>query len=233
MTRSRRQAILAGMRTLALWALTLTMVGLLLNASAHSAFAETPAIKPEPVPTEEYPIYDRVVQAKFLTSQATLVIVNRLTVTSLIPNGQPVSRAFFEEKQFFGGALSRDLVADFLVKSTRPWRLEARFKFGVPVRFVSGDELEGTEVFLAPIPARLPGEQHAQVPPTTVGILEFSRVGFSPRGDHALVYVGDDRADGSGAGFLVWLRRLAQGWEILDTETLWVARPDAPSAEER
>ena len=191
-----------------------------------SAADESPPAKPDPVPTEEYPVYDRVVGAKFLTSQVTLVVVNRLTVTRLIPNEQPVSRAFFEENRFFGGTLPRDLVADFLLKSTKPSRLEARFKFGVPVRFVSGDELEGQEVYLVPIPAGRAEARPAQVPPTTVGILEFSRVAFTPRGDQALVYVGDDRADGSGVGFLIWLRRQEHGWDILDTEVLWVARPE-------
>jgi hypothetical protein len=222
------------MRALIYLAAILMVSGLMrLTDPAHPASPDSPPIRPEPVPVEEYPVYDRVVQAKFLTSLTTLVIVNRLTVTRLIPDGQPLTRALFDEGRYFGGNLPRDLVTDFLLKSSRPWRLEAKFKFGVPVRFVSGDELEGPEVFLAPIPARLSGQRLAQVPPTTVGILEFSRVAFSPRGDQALVYVGDDREDGSGAGFLMWLRRIAQGWEILDTELLWVAKPDVPSAEER
>lgn len=202
--------------------LVLVLGAILLATPGVSAAPEAPLVKPDPVPPEEYPVYDRVVQDKFLSSQVTLVVVNRLTVTRVIPNEQPVSRAFFEEKQFFGGALARDLIADFLLKSSRPARLEARFKFGVPVRFVSDDELEGQEVYLAPAPAGR--AQLAQVPPSTVGILEFSRVAFNSRGDQALVYVGDDRADGSGAGFLVWLRRLARGWGIMDTEVLWVAR---------
>lgn len=199
---------------------------LLEGVSAVAAAAEAPPVKPQPVPAEEYPVYDRVVQEKFLSSRVTLVVVNRLTVTRLIPDGQPVGLAFFEDRQFFGGALPRDLIADFLGKSRTPSRLEARFNFGVPVRFVSDDMLEGAEVYLAPIPAGRAHPLPAQVPPTTVGILEFSRVGFTPRGDQALMYVGDDRTDGSGAGFLVWLRRRAQAWDILDTEVLWVASPE-------
>jgi hypothetical protein len=213
------------MRWSALPAWLLSVVGAVLLADpGFSAAPGAPLIKPDSVPPEEYPVYDRVVQDKFLSSQVTLVVVNRLTVTRVIPNEQPVSRAFFDEKQFFDGALSHDLIADFLLKSGRPARLEARFKFGVPVRFVSDDELEGQEVSLAPIPAGR--AQPAQVPSSTVGILEFSRVAFDSRGDQALVYVGDDRADGSGAGFLVWLRRLALGWGIMDTEVLWIARPE-------
>jgi hypothetical protein len=207
------------------WSVLLLGV-LLAGVFVFAAAPEAPSVKPEPVPLEEYPVYDRVVQDKFLSARVTLVVVNRFTVTRLIPNEQPVNLAFFEDKQFFGGALPRDLVADFLGKSGKPSRLEARFNFGVPVRFVSDDMLEGPEVHLAPMPAGYGRAAPAQVPPTTVGILEFSRVGVTPRGDQALVYVGDDRADGSGAGFLVWLRRRAQAWDILDTEVLWVASPE-------
>jgi hypothetical protein len=53
--------------------------------------------------------------------------------------------------------------------------------------------------------------------------LEFSRVAFNPREDLALVYVGNYRQDGSGAGFLVLLRRRERVWEILDTEVIWTA----------
>lgn len=186
----------------------------------------------EPVPVEEYPIYNRVVQDKFLASQTTLVVIDRLTVTRLHPeNKEPPNLALFREHDYFDGSLRPDLVTDFILKNGRPFRLEARFNFGVSYRFVSGGELEEPEVSLAPIPARLPRADVTQVPRPVIGKLGFSRVAFTPRADQALVYVADDRPDGTGAGFLFWLRRLDQGWEILDTEVLWVARrEDSPVA---
>lgn len=48
-----------------------------------------------PIPVEDYAIYDRVIEAKFLTSQTNVVLVNRLTVSSLIPQGQPPTLDFF------------------------------------------------------------------------------------------------------------------------------------------
>jgi hypothetical protein len=186
----------------------------------------------EPVPVEEYPIYDRVVQDKFLTSQTTLVVIDRLTVTRLHPEAkEPPSLAFFREHDYFEGRLRPELVTDFILKNGRPFRLEARFNFGVHYRFVSGGELEEPEVFLAPIPTGFPFASLTQASRSVIGKLGFSRVAFTPRADQALVYVADDRPDGTGAGFLVWLRRLDQGWEILDTEVLWVApREDSPVA---
>lgn len=193
---------------------------------------ESPEQKLEPVPIEEYPIYDRVVQDKFLTSQTTLVVIDRLTVTRLHPEAkEPPSLAIFRENDYFDGRLRPDLVTEFILKSSRPFRLEARFNFGVRYRFISGGELEEPEVFLAPIPTRFPRADVTQVPRPVVGKLGFSRVAFTPRADQALVYVADDRPDGTGAGFLVWLRRLDRDWEILDTEVLWVARrEDSPVA---
>jgi len=204
-----------------------TLAVILLLHPAIASSAESSEQNLEPVPVEEYPIYDRVVQDKFLSSQTALVVINRLTVTRLHPEAkEPPGLTFFRENDYFDGRLRPDLVTEFILKSSRPFRLEARFNFGVRYRFVSGGELEEPEVFLAPIPTRVPRADVTQTPRPVVGKLGFSRVAFTPRADQALVYVTDDRPDGNGAGFLVWLRRLDRDWEILDTEVLWVARRD-------
>ena len=65
----------------------------------------------------------------------------------------------------------------------------------------------------------------------TIDRLSFSRVGFAPRREQALVYVANDRPDGSGAGFLVWLRSDDSLWHILDTEVVWSARSQRDSPE--
>ncbi len=196
--------------TLGLWA-----------APAFSAAADQPDEKLEKVPPEEYPIYDRVVEAKFLTSQTKLVIIDRLTVGELRPDLPPPTREFFKEFDFFAGKLQPETVTDFLFKTRRRSRLEARFNFGVRYQFVSDGVLEEPMVFLAPVPAGL-----TRFDPTRIGVLGFSRVGFNAREDQALVYVGDFRPDGSGAGFLVLLHRVGHEWKITDTEVLWVARED-------
>ena len=69
-----------------------------------------------------------------------------------------------------------------------------------------------------------------QGPRATIGLLRFSRVGFTRREDQALVYVEEVRPDGTGGGFLVWLHRRGRVWTIADTEVLWMARPDEPTA---
>ncbi len=205
--------------------LPIACAALLVAGLASADSGAPPREKPELVPPEEYLIYDRVIQDKFLTSQTTLVLIDRQTVTRLNPQDkEPPTRASFEENEFFEGTLELDLITNFLAKIRRPSRLEARFNFGVSYRFVSGQEAERPEVSLAPIPAAWPRGRPAQGPPSAVGTLGFSRVGFNRGQTQALVYVGDYRPDGTGAGFLILLRRTGQTWEILDTEVVWVAQ---------
>lgn len=204
-----------------------TLAAILFLHPIGAGSAESSEQSLEPVPARDYPVYDRVVQDKFLNSQTALVVIDRVTVTRLYPEAkEPPSLAFFRENDFFDGKLRSDLVGDFILKSSRPFRLEARFNFGVRYRFMSGGELDEPEVSLAPIPTRFLRAGVTQAPRPVIGKLGFSRVAFTQRADQALVYIADDRLDGTGAGFLVWLRRLGQGWEILDTEVLWVARRD-------
>jgi hypothetical protein len=59
--------------------------------------------------------------------------------------------------------------------------------------------------------------------------LVFSRIGYNLRQTQALVYVGNPRADGSGAGFLVWLRRQGTAWSIWDTDVAWTVHIEPES----
>lgn len=174
------------------------------------------------IPDEEYSIYDLVIQTKFLTSRTELVLIDRMTVTTLGGDHRP-GRGFFEEHRFFKGALPVDGILDFVAKARRPWRLEPKFNPGVRYRFVSGETIEEPEVSLAPYPARREN-QAVGYDPVRIGVLRFSRVGFNRAENLALVYVGDHRPDGSGAGFLMFLRRAGTHWRIADTEVLWAAQ---------
>lgn len=206
-------------------ALSIFAIFCLLVAPATALLAEQPGAKPESVLAEEYPIYDLVIQDKFLTSQTQLVLIERLTVTRLGPEWPPTNQALFEENSFFEGRLPPDLVTDFIKKNRQPSRLEAQFNFGVRYRFISGEGQE-PEVSLMPVPAVFGPGELVQAVPTTIGLLGFSRAGFTVKRDQALVYVGDNRPDGTGAGFLLWLSRQGQAWEIADTDVLWTARPE-------
>jgi hypothetical protein len=187
--------------------------------------------KPPPVPSEEYPIYDLVVQSKYLAPGTALVLIERLTVVREERAERAfLSREFFEEQGLFEGRLPDSLLDDFFFKLKTPSRLESKFGFGVPYRFFSSGVPEEPEVSLAPIPAAARPEP-AQAAPKTVGVLQFSRVGFTPREDQALVYVEEERPDGTGGGLLVRLHRRGKTWTITETEVVWMARTDEPQQE--
>jgi len=205
------------------------MIVLALAVVLSLGVAEAGGEKPAPVPSEEYPLYDLVVRDKFLTSQTTMVVIERLTVARTKKNEHDyLSRESLEEQEVFENKLPPVLLDDFLFKLQAPSWLAAKFNFGVPYRFVRDGASEEPEVSLAPIPAA--NRRRIQTPRSTIGLLRFSRVGFTRREDQALVYVEEERLDGTGGGFLVWLHRRGKVWTIADTEVLWMAQPGEPSA---
>ena len=184
--------------------------------------------KPPPVPAEEYPIFDLAVRSKYLTSGTRLVLIERLTAVRVDKDERGyLSPEFFDEQNVFGGRLPAALLDDFFYKLKAPARLEEKFGFGVPYRFFSNGVPEDPEVSLAPITV----SRRVQAAPKTIGVLRFSRVGFTPREDEALVYVEEERPDGTGGGLLVRLHRRGKAWTITETDVLWVARTDEPGVE--
>lgn len=196
------------------------MLGIPSGLGAADLVGEQPAA----VPAEEYPLYDLVVRDKFLTSQTTMVVIERLTVARVKKNERGyLSREFLEDEEVFENKLPPVLLDDFLFKLKAPSRFDGQFNFGVPYRFARDGVPEEPEVSLAPIPAA--DRRRIQAPRSTIGVLRFSRVGFTRREDQALVYVEEVRLDDTGGGFLVWLHRRGKVWTIADTEVLWAMQP--------
>jgi len=213
-------------------AVALSIVLVAAAAWSQAVAAEPAEQRPPAVPPEEYPIYDLVVRSKYLASGTRLVLIERLTIAPKDDDErQYLGREFLEGEEVFGGTLPTSLLNDFFVKLKAPSRLESKFGFGVPYRFFSKGVPEEPEVSLAPIPASR-GPRRVQEAPKTVGVLQFSRVGFTPRKDQALVYVEEERPDGTGGGLLVRLRRFGKDWTIAGTEVLWVARSDEEIGQE-
>ncbi len=172
---------------------------------------------------EDYSLYDRVIEDKFLTSQIQLVLLERMTVSRLVPNWDgSMTRDFVQQQGYFEGMLPMELVRDFVGANQTPVPLEPRFQFGVRYRFVSEGTTDDPEAgAAAPVlsnPTRL-FQAHS-----VLDRLAFSRVGRTLRNNQALVYVENVRPDGTGAGFLVWYRRQGQEWKLFDTEVVWTMR---------
>ena len=217
-------------RTVCVWALVSTLISASLTGPPSAAPTETPPTSPPPVPLEDYPLYDLVVDEKFLTPETKLVLLERTTLTRLHPEqlGQ-LRLETFQEYDIFDGRLPIDLVRDFLFKNQTPSQCEGHFGFGVRYRFVSGNETDQQETALAPLPVSLEMPQLVQEgpldePPAVLDRLSFSRVAYSVGREHAFIYVEYNRPDGSGAGFAVWLRSSGSRWGIFDSELVWAVR---------
>jgi hypothetical protein len=212
------------------WLFLVTFLSASLTGQILDASAEPPAEGPAPVPLEDYPLYDLVVDEKFLTTETKLLLLERHTLTRLHPEqAGPLRLESFQEYEIFDGRLPGDLRRDFVMKSQTPSKLEERFGFGVRYRFVSGEGTEQQEASLAPLPTSLEGphllqEGPLEGPPAVIDRLSFSRVAYSFGHEHAFIYVEYNRPDGSGAGFAVWLRSSGSRWGIFDSELVWAAR---------
>lgn len=215
--------------TLGAWVLIVTVVSASLTGPTLAP-AEPPADGPAAVPAEDYPLYDLLVDEKFLTPETKLLLLERHTLTRLHPEQPgPVRLETFQEYEIFDGRLPPDLVRDFVFKNQTPSKLEAHFGFGVRYRFVSGEGREQEETSLAPVPVSLVAphllqEESLEEPPAVIDRLSFSRIAYSFGREQAFIYVEYNRPDGSGAGFAVWLRSSGTRWGIFDSELVWAAR---------
>jgi hypothetical protein len=219
-------------RIVCAWTLVSTLFSASLTSPPHVITAEPPPSESTAsVPLEDYPLYDLIVDEKFLTPETKLVVLERTSLTRLHPEQQGLVRLeTFQEYEIFDGRLPVDLVRDFVFKNQTSSTLAGHFGFGVRYRFVSGEGTEQQETSLAPVPvssrtARWVQEGPLEEPPAIIDRLSFSRVGYSFGREQAFIYVEYNRPDGSGAGFAVWLRSSASRWGIFDSELVWAARP--------
>lgn len=198
----------------------------LLQPAMATVCAAAVSEPPASVPGEDYPFYDLAVEEKFLTSHTKLVVIERMTASHLHPDeAQVPTLAWFAERTPFDGRLSQELIRDFVTNNQRPSRLETRFGFGVRYRFVSAEGESDAETSVPVIPAAWLVE-HEGGAPDIIDRLAFSRVGLTLKADQALLYVANQRPDGTGAGFLLWFVRRQKVWDLYDAEVLWVARPE-------
>ena len=200
--------------------------------AAFSTPAETGPDASAAIPAEDYPLYDLIVDEKFLTPETKLVVLERATVTRMHPEQQgPPRPETFQQYEIFDGRLPSELVQDYLLKNQMPSRLEKRFGFGVRYRFVTGDGSEQQETSLPSIlvsksrPRPLQ-EEPLDEPPAIIDRLAFSRVAYTSGREQALIYVEYNRPTGAGAGFAVWLSRSGTRWRIFDSELVWAGRPE-------
>jgi hypothetical protein len=205
--------------------LALSLLSMVMTLPSVGSAGEGTAVS---LPAEDYARYDQIITSKFLSSETQLVLLERKTTTQISPEQEgPLTAVWFQKQAYFDGMLPAELVRDFVAVNQDPVRLEGRFQFGTRYRFVSGNAVEEPEVSLAQ-PLRTARLRSVQALPV-LDRLVFSRIGYDLRQTQAVVYAGNPRPDGSGAGFLVWLRRQGTAWSIWDTEVVWTVRIEPES----
>lgn len=216
------------MKTVAAWLVGTVLVGgWWFGWPQHGVCGGRGADHDATVPAEDYPLYDQAVERLFPAATTPLLLIERQTVSRLLPNQlEPVTVEWFLEQEYFAGRLSRELVWDFIQVNRVAARLEGRFHFGARYRFLSEGEGEEPEACSARLVRAAP---IALVPVSEY--VALSRIGRTRRNEQALLYLEHARPDGTGAGFLVWFERKGQQWKIRETEVVWVMR-DATGEEE-
>lgn len=199
-------------------------VGCWLGLPWQAAFGDEAGGGVVEVPAEDYRLYDRAIERLFLSAHTRFLLIDRMTVGRLLPNQtEPLTVDWFHEQQYFGGRLPRELAQDFVHVNRVFARLEGLFRFGARYRFLSDGVIEEPEVSSMRL---LKVGLLTQTPLSSSERVALSRIGRTRRNDQALLYVEHFRADGTGAGFLVWFHRKESEWTILETDVVWIIRDE-------
>ena len=181
--------------------------------------AQTPAKTAQEVTPDEYAIYARLIQHFHLTGHP-LVITSQTSVDDdkeLLRND--VLRHFSRE---FPSPYSKT-IGDFKSKNARSFDLDQKIPGVASYSLVPHDELEKFWDNCADAKQACGWELFYGKYPDSSGIVTLSRVGFTPTGEDALVYLGNRRHWKSGTGYLVLLHKNGGEWGVVKSVAVWMS----------
>jgi hypothetical protein len=168
------------------------------------------------VMTEEYAIYDAVIESFYLTESIELIVLRDHTVTGAYPRGSlDINLENVQRK--LGPAIQSETLNDYKGKNGQTQKLGKRFS--LDVQYILLSETEFNEIFDT-------GEGWSQfyaTYPNSQGIMTLSRVGFNAEMDQALVYVGNESDFLGGTGYYVLLARKGDAWVIQTKVVVWIS----------
>ena len=178
----------------------------------------------------DYEVYSALIEQKAYINHggegprvATLVVIDEETAGGLMPGGTEGSKQLEQEKKYLSEKLklySDDLFKNYLTANQKRYRLERKLNVKIEYRFYTDKDQEAlhqgndlrkfwTEFYL-----RFPGSS---------GIVTFSRVGYSPDGNTAMVYVGNSCGGLCGTGYDIILVKENGNWKIKEGVMLWIS----------
>ncbi len=188
------------------------------SAPEQPAGAPTPssaAPAPEDREAATYAVYSAVIQAHYVdTQQSALIVIRDQTA----PGAYPIALEEYIEATREGmPGLTAEIGADFIAQNQGSQALKPLFMIDTDYDFISQEEIEAT--FAQPdgwdsFYARYPNAQ---------GHMRLSGVGFNPQMDTALVYVDNMRAPLAGEGFLLLLKQVNGKWSVEGQTMVWIS----------
>jgi len=169
------------------------------------------------ITAKEYAIYSRLIEHFDLGAGSVII-----TSGTAVDEDRELLRedVLRQLKREFPSA-STDAILNFKSKNIRSWMLERKERFPASYVLVTQKELDrlwdncdagrrcGWDLFYD----KYPGSS---------GIITFSRVGFSSKGDEAVAYLGNRRGWKSGTGYFVFLRKQGDQWQVIKSVVVWM-----------
>lgn len=171
---------------------------------------------PASVVTEEYAVYETVIESIYVTEGIKLIVIMDHTTTG-VSAGQSLDTEMEYLKKSLGAAIESATLNDYETRNEQTQELDRRFS--LDAQYVLISESEVTEIFES-------GDDWSQfyaTYPNSPGIVALSRVGFNAEMNQALVYVEDHAAYGSAQGLYVFLTKQEKGWVIQRMIVAWVS----------
>jgi hypothetical protein len=189
------------------WTLVITMLATCAGCSAEASEAEALA---------EVSVYQAVIEdLNMKVPGLELLVIMDQTNIDMMPDDGP-RRMLQYIKENLGGAVDRSTLEDFLAKNYHPQSLRGKLRLNVPVEYLSAADRRlmfsqegGWQRFYETYP-------HSQ------GMITLSRVGFNPKTNQAIVYIGHAGGEMEGIGYYVFLTWDGSGWQVQERVMAWI-----------
>lgn len=164
---------------------------------------------------EDYTIYSVLINGMYNRDEENSVVISNQTTSYALPYAN-LNESLLGVKERIPGGIADEVLENFSNKNKVPLTLQNRFNVRVPYVLLSKRDLD--YIFQ-------PGndwiEFYRKYPGQ--GLIEFSRIGFNPQMNQALVYTSMQSGGKSGQGYYVFLSKEGGNWTIKYKIEIWTS----------